>query len=453
MIDLKKKSILVVDDDDDYRSMIVTLLNKKGFEVHEASNGKLALQEMSFRHYNLVISDIKMPVMHGLDLLVESKKKYPDCAFLLMTGFSYILETQEAQSLGADDFILKPFPVGEFLRVVYKYCEPYEGIKQDRIDLTQDYFAIQIDEFISGTNLLYDVYIKLTKYKFLKIASVDDIIDSNIIDSYKERGIDFLYINKEDYRLYLGFNIQVYKAIESNRKFEKETHAHLIIGITAVFNSMVFEGEIDNSLMEEMKDFCVKGFSLISDNQGLMEILNGVNTTSVKETAHAASVAFISSAIAKKLNWFSKGTAHKLFLGAFLHDIGKKNFPLELMLKPVSMMTNEEFDQYKNHVTYGKDILIEQRCIPSDIVKAVYEHHENFNGSGFPNNLKRDFIHPFARVIRIADDFCHYCYPLVGDPRPVKEALRLMADHKISEYDPEFFPAFLKIFMNKNSHE
>ena len=72
-----KKTILIVEDDDAYREMIATLLVKKGYDVKKASNGKVALQELSFCPVDLVVSDIKMPVMHGLDLLVQVKKKLP----------------------------------------------------------------------------------------------------------------------------------------------------------------------------------------------------------------------------------------------------------------------------------------------------------------------------------------------------------------------------------------
>ncbi len=177
-----------------------------------------------------------------------------------------------------------------------------------------------------------------------------------------------------------------------------------------------------------------------------MNILNSINDLSTDETSHATSVAFISSAIAKKLNWHSKGTAYKLYLAAILHDVGKKNLPKDLLDKSVSLMTREEFEKYKAHVNIGKDILIEQRSIPSDVVKAVYEHHEYYNGTGFPNGLKRDFIHPFARVIRIADDFCRYSYPPGEEPRDLDEVLKIMRELKSLEYDLFFFLAFLKIF-------
>ena len=153
-----KKTILVVEDDDAYREMIAALLVKKGYDVKKASNGKLALQEFSFSPIDLVISDIKMPVMHGLDLLVELKKINSKVPVVLMTGFSYILETQEAQNLGADDFILKPFHVTEFLRVVFKHCSPATAETQERNDQSNDYFPIPIDEFVSGSQLLYDVF-------------------------------------------------------------------------------------------------------------------------------------------------------------------------------------------------------------------------------------------------------------------------------------------------------
>ncbi len=208
--------------------MVAELLRKKGFKVNEVGDGKTALVELSFSQYDLVVSDIKMPKMTGLDLLIESKKKYPQMPFILMTGFSHIIETHEAFELGADDFISKPF-------------------------------SVSVDEFISSTKLLYDVYIKLNNYKFVKVAVVDDVLDSSVITAYKERGIENLYISKEDYRLYLGFNMEVYKAVEGSGRFNKDVHAHLISNISSMFNEMLFEKQLDESLTGDLKDFCVKG--------------------------------------------------------------------------------------------------------------------------------------------------------------------------------------------------
>jgi response regulator RpfG family c-di-GMP phosphodiesterase len=141
------------------------------------------------------------------------------------------------------------------------------------------------------------------------------------------------------------------------------------------------------------------------------------------------------------MSWFSKGPAFKLFLSAILHDIGKKNFSQEFLLKSPFLMTNTEFAKYKEHSTHGKDILINQ-CLPSDVVQAVYDHHENYNGSGFPNGLKKKHINPFARVIRIADDFCHYYYNSNETGRSANDIIQLMQEQKEFEYDPVFLVLF-----------
>ncbi len=116
------------------------------------------------------------------------------------------------------------------------------------------------------STLLYDIYIKLTNYKFFKVASVDDVLARDAIEKYKGRGVDVLYVNKEDYRLYLGFNMQVFNVVDGNKKISKETKARLMANISSLFSALTFEGEIDDQLLEEMKDFCIKGFSLISDH-------------------------------------------------------------------------------------------------------------------------------------------------------------------------------------------
>lgn len=97
----------------------------------------------------------------------------------------------------------------------------------------------------------------------------------------------------------------------------------------------------------------------------------------------------------------------KLSQGALLHDIGKIDIPLEILNKPAKL-TDEEYAEMKRHPEYGLKRLRNKETgggdeIAAVIKNAVYSHHENYDGSGYPRGLKGEDIHKFARIIHVAD--------------------------------------------------
>jgi len=103
------KSILVVDDEADMRFAVKEALGRKGYSVDLAENGREALDKISAKSYGMVISDMQMPVLGGMDVLKEVKKVAPQLPVLLITAFGTIQKAVEAVKEGAVDFILKPF--------------------------------------------------------------------------------------------------------------------------------------------------------------------------------------------------------------------------------------------------------------------------------------------------------------------------------------------------------
>ena len=104
---------------------------------------------------------------------------------------------------------------------------------------------------------------------------------------------------------------------------------------------------------------------------------------------------------------FKNEELEKLSQGALLHDIGKCDVPLEILNKPAKL-TDEEFEEMKKHPEYGLKRLRQREEAGGDdvaavIKNAVYSHHENWDGSGYPRGLKGEEIHKFARIIHVAD--------------------------------------------------
>jgi two-component system response regulator PilR (NtrC family) len=110
--------ILVVDDERSMRELLAIVLGREGYEVVAAENGRQALDELERRPVDLLISDIHMPDMTGLDVLRTAKGMNPDLAGIMVTAFASTETAIEALRMGAYDYIHKPFNVDELKIVV-----------------------------------------------------------------------------------------------------------------------------------------------------------------------------------------------------------------------------------------------------------------------------------------------------------------------------------------------
>ena len=102
-----RKHILVVDDDSYVRESTEEILRRKGYDVDTASDGKGALAKLGEADYDLILSDIKMPGMDGIELLETAHGKYPDVHIIMMTAFGSVDNAVEAMQKGAYDYIQK----------------------------------------------------------------------------------------------------------------------------------------------------------------------------------------------------------------------------------------------------------------------------------------------------------------------------------------------------------
>lgn len=117
------RRILVVDDEINIRGALVTLLEKKHYEVRGAGTGEEALEQLEAVRTDLVLTDLKMPGMGGMEFLRQLKQKWPDTEVLVMTAFGSIDTAVEAMRCGAYDYITKPIDRERFPLIVEKALE------------------------------------------------------------------------------------------------------------------------------------------------------------------------------------------------------------------------------------------------------------------------------------------------------------------------------------------
>ncbi|MCK5010214.1 MAG: sigma-54-dependent Fis family transcriptional regulator, partial [Deltaproteobacteria bacterium] len=114
----EKRPILVIDDEGSMRIALSEALSRSGHLVDCISNGYDALKKVQSTSFKLVITDVKMPKMNGLEILLEIKKVLPQIPVIMITAYGTINNAVEAMKKGAADYILKPFSFEELDAVV-----------------------------------------------------------------------------------------------------------------------------------------------------------------------------------------------------------------------------------------------------------------------------------------------------------------------------------------------
>jgi putative nucleotidyltransferase with HDIG domain len=163
---------------------------------------------------------------------------------------------------------------------------------------------------------------------------------------------------------------------------------------------------------------------------------------------HARRVQRYALALADEISINEDRTLAAIDIAALLHDIGKLGIPDRLLNKP-GPLTPDEYDHVKLHAIIGADIL-SAVAFPGPLAVIVRHHHENWDGSGYPDGLRGEGIPIGARVLAIVD-----CYDALTSDRPYRRALShpcavaMIYERRGTMYDPEIVNAFLRIVQHE----
>lgn len=117
---MKKPDILIIDDEEVIRKACRQTLEKEGFEVDEAPNGIIGLAKLHDKRYDLVLIDLKMSQISGMDVLGAVKKYDPNIICIVITGYGTNAVVREAKAKGAFDILIKPFAAQELREMIQR---------------------------------------------------------------------------------------------------------------------------------------------------------------------------------------------------------------------------------------------------------------------------------------------------------------------------------------------
>jgi response regulator RpfG family c-di-GMP phosphodiesterase len=483
--------VLVVDDEKVIREILSDFLTMEGYVVRTVENGEVALQELERRSYNLVISDLKMPGMGGLELLEHIGELKQNVLTVIMTGFGTVETAIEAMKKGAYDYILKPFKIEEVVHIVergldrqrlqaenirlkeavslYKVSEAIaQSLSLDTVlDLILDAVLVEAEADVAtllmrdpGTGLFTE---RCTRHNpgLGGTAGMGRVNLAEVMEHYRAdkpilahglKALRFFEEPPRDRRLvsFCSIPLKVQDRVIGMLNAYSYTRGHKFSeGQRKMLSVLASRAAVSIENARLYEDLVSKHQDLVKVNQSLADnfratiigFAHALEESDKYTRGHSERVAFYSSLTARGLT-LNESEVETVVQAGLMHDIGKIGIRYEKLNKP-GKLTPEEVAMFRTHPAKGKRIL---EPIPSmvELIPGAWCHHENWDGSGYPRGLMGDRIPLLGRVVAIADT-----YDAMTSDRAYRKAL----PHEVSiaelercagaQFDPELVQTFI----------
>jgi response regulator RpfG family c-di-GMP phosphodiesterase len=455
--------ILLVDPDETWLVNAKKFLVAQMYEVNAVSNGRDAQLALYNDKYFAVIMDYEIQNHSCLQVLKFIKTNYTNQRVIVTARKELVdngvVTEEKLQKLGVAELAERPFEIpylkelleghqslGDLLAGVPKK----EGVSEEQeVTLTDDSFSkIKIDEFYSSQAVLFDIYIKLGTNKYLKILHAGDTFTKERIDKYKnEKKIESLYFHNNDRRKFVQYNNFLAKKLIDNEAVPVYNKVNQLKNVSEKFIEEAFTQGMKPQIIEQGKEVCETVYNLIEKQDDLFQVLRSFQNFDPTAYAHAFLVTLYSTAIIKQFEWQSKTTIETTAMACMFHDIGKTLLPRELLELRPSQMTPEQLEQYQKHPELGLQIIESNRMINNSIKQIILQHHEAFDGTGFPHGKKGNKILTLANILCLADDFVHI---MIDHKLQPTEALRkiLMDKTGVKRYNSILIEKFINVFVD-----
>jgi response regulator RpfG family c-di-GMP phosphodiesterase len=432
--------VLVVDDEKVIREILADFLSLEGFEVRTADDGQSALKELDGNAYDLVISDLKMPGMGGLELLNELNRTHPGIVTIIMTGFGTVETAIDAMRHGAYDYVMKPFRIEEVVRIIQRALEK-KRLTAENLRLREAVSLYKVSEAIAASLSLDDVLATVAA------AALDDVQadlaivymgdeDTGTVERFRQQSPRFIADLQGDLGM-LGCDVPaltehfVHEATLNlsgarvRRFLVNPSERHVAQAMVAV--PLRIRGKImgfviavgfqrgrrfDEGQRKLLSAVGSRAAAAIENarlyenlkatfNQTIQGLARAIDTMDGYTAGHSDRVAYYSRVLATQLK-LSPDHIETVRQAALMHDIGKIGCVLNLN-RP-GRLTPEEYEIFKKHPEYGREILEPIKFL-QPLMPGVHLHHERWDGKGYPLGLKGEAIPVIARIISVADTY------------------------------------------------
>ncbi len=427
----QKPHILLVDDEQSIREIFSDYLHLKGYQITQARNGREALERLHRMTFDLIITDLNMPEINGVELIQKLREKNNSIPVIIITGFPSLDTAIRALKGGATDYLIKPINLEEISLKIKRVLEE-NLIRKESFLLKQLTRFLDFTYRLSMQSNLHLILQEVTH--FLKeTVNFDGIY--LFTDFKNESGLVFQHTqhlnlplpqNEFDRCIHLmSSSLQVLVTSSSinsemSDKFSFTSTFHLGLIPLIAFNRL-FGGIIISKVNIPYTDYYQQIMRMLANH--MQTILENYVLNQDIRINYVATIQALTEAVDKKdpYTHYHSQNVMKLSLSlgkafalsdeeleiltyaALLHDIGKIGIA-DSILNKIGKLTDEEYQIIKIHPVIGADIV---KKVPSHrkLVPHILSHHERIDGKGYPHGLKNGEITLLAKIIAVADTF------------------------------------------------
>lgn len=312
-----------------------------------------------------------------------------------------------------------------------------------------DLVSVPIEYIVPNVTLPGDVYFKLSESHFVIIGREGTREHFKSLHFY-EKIKDAVFIKKTDLRKFSSLKVLSASEIMKNDDAPIDQKVDVLSHTMASVFTNIQELGFSNESLGNTKFIAGSVLKVINDTPKLSLLMSLMNSISAEIIRHSMAVSMISILIAKSKGWNNQSLLEKIALGAVLHDIGLKEYPAEFLNKPRVSYTAEDLEYYQRHAFRGIEILKTVENIPDEVMAIVGEHHENAIGQGYPRGTRDVRLHPFSKVVALADAFCELTFKDVNNQNPVDpdQALHIIEFSLGQPFNKECFVALKNVLLN-----
>lgn len=435
--------ILIIDRDVSTLINVKKRLSAEGFVVLCAQNGTEAHNISKEHPLDLILIDVLTPELTGGNLLksITEKRSIPT---IVMADLEDLKKVKDIHNAKIHNFVVKPIQFEILLQEVVQLLG-HNPVKSRNSET--DYCKLSINDFTAGRELNFSIFLKLSDHKFIKIAHQGDEIAANRIQFYKSKGVRHLYLKKEDFRNYVGLTTSQIHTIKNDAVVNIEKKQALTSSASKIFCDKINHNGIHQDTYESAGTFVEATLELISDNPTATDVLDALRQHSDHIYAHTLGVSVYAVMMTQPIEWNMPTNKFKVAMGGLFHDIGMKELSRDMLEKPRLNWTQEEVKDYETHPTRGLSLLYDIPDLPDDVREIIKQHHENCISQGFPMKTKRTSIHPMAKLISVADEFCYRILPGAHTHlMSPSEAIEDMKNNCNELIDKKCFESLTKLF-------
>ena len=452
-MDIDTTKILIVDDSAVVRKSLIRLLEDAGAEVTAAEDGEQGLEKALAGSFDLIITDVEMPNLGGYALCLKLKNNPATRSIPVI-----ILSTQDSDEAiergfqsGATAYISKSDAMSQLKKTIEKVLNK-SSFKQERTVLVVDdsktiRFLVEKGLSEAGFHVLTATNGK-EGLDMVKIRTPDLILSD--INMPEMDGIEFCKMLKTNPEW-----SKVPFVVMSSHSEKSLVRGMIDQGATTYivkpFNLDQLVLTIENLLSDHFLHLLEEKERMDGERKMMLEsiisIVTALEARHEYARGHSEAVSRIVLAMAHAMK-IPPEEIDLLKIAVKIHNLGYIGVPDKILLKP-GKLTDEEYEVMKQHPTIAAHILGSNPAL-KNIIPALRSHHERYDGAGYPDGLKKEEIHLWARMIAVADT-----YKSIISVRPYRsaqsreKALELINDLRGNKLCPKCVDVFLEL-INKN---